>query len=345
MKGVKMSRKMIAGLTIVLILLSSCSIVRIGGIVQGVVYGDLNSDGIIDDTEQMSRVESAEVTLTDCGSIQTQLTDVDGKFKFENLPEGSCHVSVTKAGWIYDGSFPDLGVYPIPVASDPDLPTAFSMYMAPVGDVIPEGPTPTPTALLLPTPTFTPVSASPMVQPDGVDVNCRFGSDTTFLTSGSLRIGENVPIHGTIADHSWWQIEDPRNLGTYCWVKASLTTTTGDLSLVPVLPVPIGLVTGLTITTPAVVHGYCGGPNATNFEVSVTTNGPSVVTYHLEIFNGDGSLRNMTDDATRTFLAFGTQTFDPGGAYKTDCGSFYVKVFVTAPNNMSARADWTVVYP
>ncbi len=342
-----MTKKLLAISAIFLLALSSCLPVRTGGIVQGVVYGDLNSDGVIDDSEQMSRVEGAEVTLTDCGPAQTQLTDIDGNFRFEDLPEGSCHVSVAKGGWIYDGSFPDLGVYPIPVASDPDLPTAFSIYMAPVMDFIPEDPTFTPTPAFSPTPTFTPTSAAPMVTPDGVDVNCRFGPSTDFLSTGSLRVGEIVPIRGTIAGRTWWQIEDPRNLGTFCWVKADLTLASGDLALVPVLAIPTGLVTNVTVTVLGgpTIHGMCGGPNAVNFSVSITTNGPATVVYHMEIFYGDGTLRSATDNATLSFPAFGTQTFDPGGAYKTDCGDFYVKAIVTSPNNMSAQYNWSVVYP
>jgi len=38
----------------------------------------------------------------------------------------------------------------------------------------------------------------------------------------------------------------------------------------------------------------------------------------LEIFHGDGNLRNKTSDATLAFASAGTQTFDPGGAYETD---------------------------
>jgi uncharacterized protein YraI len=338
-----MGKKMFSFFTVILILLSACTPARTGGIVQGVVYGDLNSDGIIDESEQLSRVDGAEVVLTGCGPARSQLTDIDGNFRFEDLPEGSCLVSVSKGGWIYDGSFPDLGEYPIPVASDPDLPTAFSIYMAPVMDYIPEDATPTMVAT--PTETYTATTPPPMVTPDSVDVNCRYGPDTTYLSTGSLRIGEEVLITGTIADHSWWQIEDPRNPGTFCWVKASLTIATGAISSVPIVPIPPGLVIAVDITTPAVVHGYCGGPNATTFEVSIATNGPASVVYHLEIFNEDGSLRNSTADATLNFPAFGTQTFDPGGAYKTDCGLYYVMVFVTVPNSMGARADWSVVSP
>jgi hypothetical protein len=42
----------------------------------------------------------------------------------------------------------------------------------------------------------------------------------------------------------------------------------------------------------------------------------------------------------------GTDTFDPGGAYKTDCGTnFKIKVLVTSPNNKTAQATWSVVSP
>ena len=125
-----------------------------------------------------------------------------------------------------------------------------------------------------------------------------------------------------------------------------MATTSGDLSKVPILAIPSGLVTGVSVSTPAVVHGTCGGPNPTSFQVSITTNGPAKVIYHLEIYNGDGSLRNKTDDTTLAFASADTQTFDPGGAYKTDCGNnFKIIVVVTSPNKKSGQATWSVVSP
>ena len=93
------------------------------------------------------------------------------------------------------------------------------------------------------------------------------------------------------------------------------------------------------------VHGTCGGPNPTSFSVSITTNGPATVIYHLEIYNGDGTLRNKTTDTTLTFTSADTQTFDPGGAYKTDCGKYNIKVVVTSPNSKTGQASWSVVSP
>jgi hypothetical protein len=129
-------------------------------------------------------------------------------------------------------------------------------------------------------------------------------------------------------------------------VGNAVTSTSGDLSKVPVLPIPTGRVTSVSISTPAVVHGTCGGPNPTWFKVSITTNGPAKVIYHIEFYNGDGSLRSKMSDTTLMFASASTQTFDPGGAYKTDCGTnFKIKVLVTSPNSKSGQATWSVVSP
>jgi hypothetical protein len=332
-----------------------------GGVVQGVVYADANGSGTIDAGE--GPLDAVQVTLADCGPIQSQVTAADGKFNFTNLPAGTCHVTVSKTDWIFSGSFPNLE-YPFPAASDPTLPTSFSLFMKPVGvntetatatTVFTDTPTDTPMPVstdtpteipVVPTDTETPTPASnAMITPKSQDANCRFGPGTGYSSVGGLKVGVTVPITGTIADKSWWQIDNPIALGTPCWVSNAVTATSGDLSLVPVLPIPTGLVTKVGVTTPALIHGTCGGPNATAFQVTVTTNGPVIVTYHVEIYNGDGTLRNKTSDATLTFASASTQTFDPGGAYKTDCGNFKIKVLVTAPNNKSAEASWSVVSP
>ena len=158
-------------------------------------------------------------------------------------------------------------------------------------------------------------------------------------------VGKTVPILGTMSDQSWWQITNPWSPGSKCWVASSVTTSSGDLSKVPILDIPTGLVTSISISTPAVVYGFCGGPNATSFSVSIITNGPAKVIYHLEFYNGDGTLRDKTVNTTLTFDSADTQTFDPGGAYKTDCGKYTIKVLVTKPNDKTGQASWSVVSP
>jgi uncharacterized protein YraI len=320
-----------------------------GGVVKGVVYADTNSSGVVDPGE--GPLAGVQVTLADCGGLQYQVTGADGSFNFSGLPAGRCYVSVSKAGWHFSGSFPSLG-YPLPVASDPALPTAFSMAMAPDSAANNQAVLPTDTFTLTPvTPTATatlaatPTLGAAMVTPTSVNTNCRFGPGTDFLSVGALMVGQTVPILGTISDRSWWQITTPWSSGMQCWVANSMTTTSGDLSKVPVLPIPTGLVTNVAISTPSVVHGFCGGPNPTSFSVSITTNGPATVIYHVEFYNGDGTSRSKTANTTLTFASADTKTFDPGGAYKTDCGEYIIKVVVTSPNSKTGQAGWSVVSP
>lgn len=94
-------------------------VVASAGIVQGVVYAGLSQ----------SPLESVQVKLTGCGPVQLQSTGADGSFYFDGLPAGSCLVSVFKQDWAFVSSIPNLGQYPVPVASDPEKPTAFSIIM------------------------------------------------------------------------------------------------------------------------------------------------------------------------------------------------------------------------
>ena len=204
-----------------------------------------------------------------------------------------------------------------------------------------------PTETPVPTDTPSPVSNA-LVTPQSQDANCRFGPNTAYLSVGSLKVGVTVPITGTIADHSWWQIDNPQAHGTPCWVSSAVTTTSGDLSLVTVVPIPTtGLVTNVDVmtTTQAVIHSPCGEPNATSFQVAITTNGPAQVIYHLEIY-WNGTLKITDANFALFFPTASTQTFNPGGSYYSDdCGNYKIMAIVTAPNNMSAEADWSVVSP
>jgi CSLREA domain-containing protein len=113
---------------------SNCIPVTLGGgTVQGVVYGDLNGNGTIEAGE--NPLGGVDVQLSGCGPTLTQTTGADGAFSFTGLPAGSCMVQASKSGWAFSGSFPSLG-YPIPVASDPTLPTSFSIFMAPAAAAV-----------------------------------------------------------------------------------------------------------------------------------------------------------------------------------------------------------------
>jgi uncharacterized protein YraI len=188
----------------------------------------------------------------------------------------------------------------------------------------------------------------PAVTPKTEDAACRFGPGSSFSSVAALSLGKKAQILGTISDHTWWKIEIPTFGKTQCWVSDSAVTTSGDLSQVPVAPIPSGLVTALTISAPAVIQSSCDGDttNPTSFKISMTTNGPATVTYHLEVYNPGGTILLMhTDDFSLNILSASTKTFDTGDVINTDCGKFNIKAIVSLPNSRTAQTSWSVVTP
>jgi uncharacterized protein YraI len=104
-----------------------------------------------------------------------------------------------------------------------------------------------------PSPTWTVATSTPtaaMVTPKTEKVNCRFGPGTSYPVISELRVGVIVPILGSNADHSWWQIDDPLGSGSLCWVSDAVVNTSGDLSGVPVITAPPLPPTGSPTNTP-----------------------------------------------------------------------------------------------
>ncbi|MGD0611943.1 MAG: hypothetical protein ABSB41_10550 [Anaerolineales bacterium] len=243
------------------------------------------------------------------------------------------------------------------------VPTATFPSTAPVATAVPTEVPGVPTATPPPTATFTstpiPPTATPtlipvtptavsspaMVTPLSVAVNCRYATATTYVVLGDLMPGHTVPILGTNTARNWWQIQNPDNPSQKCWVGNPVVITSGDIADVPVVPVPTAYVTKVTITSYATtVHGTCGGPNANGWTGNISTNGPVTVTFHWEIWNTGGSMRNATADQNLVFASWGTLTDNPG-SYSTDCGKYTVKLIVTVPNNVTAQVNYQVVHP
>jgi uncharacterized protein YraI len=188
----------------------------------------------------------------------------------------------------------------------------------------------------------------PSLTPKSADADCRFGPGTGFSLISTLRLGETARILGTVSDQSWWQIKDPQAPGTKCWVAGSAVTSSGDISRVPVLPIPSGLVTAVSISGPAVIHSTCDNDttNPISFKISITTNGPATVTYHLEVYNKDGTMLLMhSESATLTVPSASTEIVDTGDIIDIDCGDFFVKAIADSPNSMIAHTSWSVVSP
>ncbi len=171
-----------------------------GGIVQGVVYSEFNGNNNGSDPGE-GPLDGVSVALK--GSLtgpQIVTTAGDGAFSFTGLPAGTCQVTVAKPDWFEVGTFPAGIGYPANAASDPALPTAFSIFMSTQTTVTTAAPqtceqlknctaTPTPTPTLTftatkaqaqPTATATPTpSATPIPQ-----VQVSFTADSTNLNAG-----------------------------------------------------------------------------------------------------------------------------------------------------------------
>jgi hypothetical protein len=230
------------------------------------------------------------------------------------------------------------------VPTDTTMPSTIMPLPTDTPTPIPALPTETPTATWTPTLLPSSTSSVPMIAPASVAVNCRYGPGAEWLATGALKVGQSVPVRGTNNSHSWWQIDSSWNPGTLCWVSGAVTTITGNTSSVPVHPIPTALVTNVTVTTSAVVHGFCGGPNAVGFQGAITTNGPATVVFHWEIWVAGGARLFSTADTPLVFASASTKTNDPG-AHSRDCGNYVAKLVVTSPNSIVGQANFSVVQP
>ncbi len=192
-------------------------------------------------------------------------------------------------------------------------------------------------------PTFTeiplsPTPAVPQVTSNTQAVNCRLGPDVGYDAVSSLSQGQFAQITGRNDDSSWWYIADPNHAGAFCWVAASVVTTSGDLSNIPLVASPPGVVTKVTVNV-TVSYTACGGPNPLDYSGTITTNGPVKVTYQWEL---RGDLSHTTPPDTLVFKAAGTKKVPDPGADKADCGHYNISLHVLSPNDISAKKNFSI---
>jgi hypothetical protein len=226
-------------------------------------------------------------------------------------------------------SFPTLVQAP-PPSGGPVLATSTTAAAAPAST---EAPSPTPSPTLSPTP------SAPQVTPNSVNVNCRSGPDVAYGAVSVLMFGQTAQIDGRSDDASWWYIYDPSNPGHFCWVAASVVTTSGNLAGLPVIAPPEAIVTSVTadVSIPSTV--YCGGPNPLEFSGTITTNGATKVKYQWEV-GGDKS--NTTSPETLNFNAADTKDISGPGALSVDCGNYSITLHVLSPNDISGTKKFKV---
>lgn len=224
-------------------------------------------------------------------------------------------------------SWPDL----LPPAAPEIEPTALPTFAIPTWTLAPSATAP---------PTASPTPSVPVARARDLGANCRYGPGTEWAVVSALQQGASAEILGRTSESTWWVVQDPLNPGEQCWVAADVTDTAGNVDLLPIREAPAALVTEVTASA-AVSFSACGGPNAISFSGAITANGPAAVTYHWEV---SGDAQNTTPDATLEFAEAGTQKVQ-AGAYSADCGGYSVQLVVTAPNELSARRDFSVQAP
>ena len=208
-------------------------------------------------------------------------------------------------------------------------------------------PTDTPIPTLLPSNTPPPPPTStptvPIAFPKEVGVNCRLGPGTAWVVLSGLSVGTSSQIVGKTADGGWWYIADPFNSGRNCWVSASVTSTGGNLSGIPVVAAPQAMVTNLSVEVdPKTINvAGCTGPiTASTIKGTIETNGPGTVTWHFETQQG-GALSTQTTN----FDAFGSQDVSATFTPALTAGTYWVRLIVTSPNNVQAETKYTITCP
>lgn len=198
-----------------------------------------------------------------------------------------------------------------------------------------------PTDTPLPTLTFTP--SVPTVTTLDQPVNCRLGPGTAWLAISALNLGQSSQIVGKNSDTSWWLIQDPLSPGRNCWVAASVTSASGNLSGLQVVQTPAAAVTNVTIKLDPklidLVLLCIGAIPPVKITGTIETNGPTEVKWHFETQQG-GAQPNKTTE----FDKFGAK--EVSGEYThvppVVAGNYWVRLVVTSPNSLVAEASYTI---
>jgi hypothetical protein len=164
--------------------------------------------------------------------------------------------------------------------------------------------------------------------------DCRSGPAVGFRSVDLIVSGQTATITGKNLDGTWWYVKDPKDPTNLCWVPNDQATTSGNLTNLPVVPMPEGVVTAVQVSV-IVTFKSCQGPNPVNISGSITDNAAGAVTYHWET----GGF--APTDRTIHFTAAGTKLV--GTSFEAvSCGSFSAVLRVTAPNTVSAATSFNV---
>lgn len=194
--------------------------------------------------------------------------------------------------------------------------------------------TPTP-PLPTDTPTVTPTStpAVPLVAPKDQPVNCRYGPGAEWLAVSALKLETTAEVVGRNTSSTWWYIKDPLHPGAFCWVSAAVTNLSGNASDLSLIPPPEAQVIAVEVSVD-IGGGVCPGPIFVSFNGSISTNGPTTVTYRWEV-RGDANV--TSPEETKVFTKADTWTFTAPGGVHLDCGSYRIILHVLTPNDIRSE--------
>ena len=242
---------------------------------------------------------------------------------------------------LYGCNLPAARPTPTPLPSDTPASILTKVSPAETRTVKPSPPTVKPADTEVPTAPPTDTPASPVASANDMDVVCRFGPGEEFSIEGAVRVGEQVDILAQNQSGDWLQIENPRRAGKLCWIPLVQIILTGELALAPKLPQPLSIVTAVNVAMDPLTLNIspCVFPVTFDVEFSITTTGPTTVTFYRYLDNG-----NQAPPENAVFTSAQTQVFQD--YYRaSSAGEGWFGVHVTSPNDMQGVGYGTVVCP
>ncbi len=232
---------------------------------------------------------------------------------------------------------------PTPTGLPSDTPVTIVTKVSPAETKTAKPPTPAGKPADTEVPTIAPIDtpASPVASANDMDVACRFGPGDEFSIEGAVRVGEQVDVLAQNKSGDWLQIENPRRAGKLCWIPLAQVVLTGELALAPKLPKPLSIVTAVDVVMDPLTMSIspCVFPVTFDVEFSITTTGPTTVTFYRFLDNG-----SQAPPESVVFSSAQTQVFQD--YYRaSSAGEGWFGVHVTSPNDMQGVGYGTVVCP
>jgi hypothetical protein len=187
------------------------------------------------------------------------------------------------------------------------------------------------------TPTSTPsiILASPRSQP----VNCRVGPDISYGIIGALLLGRQAEVIGKNIDITWLYVRNPSDPSTNCWLSVDFVDVKGSADLLPVVGPPEIMVTQIEVSIdPVAMNVACDAlPQSVVVSARITTNGPSIVTWHWESSAGKAS------EPKQVLFEAGTTKLVQDYYLVDKIGDYSIQVKTTLPNIAAGEATFKVV--